>query len=161
MASTTAIIGYLSSDIIFFLVALIFFVGFIMFFGKKTAVSVILSFYPATILYNFFPFTQKLVIFSDPQFEILNKLIIFLILFVPICIIIDRYVADSEYSSSVGILRVAGFSLAFLILIVLFSYAVASYDTLHNFGPQIDALFAGTDRIFYWSLAPLIILGFL
>ncbi len=153
--------GFLSGDLIFLLVAIVLFISFSLFFGKKTTISLVLAYYPALVLYKIFPFIDRLTFFHGNQLEVLNKIAIFLILLAPLCIIISRYIVDSEYSKSSHLLRIAGLSLAGIILIVLFSYAVVNFDSLHDFGTQIDALFGSPDRIFYWSLAPLIILAFL
>lgn len=67
----------------------------------------------------------------------------------------------SDYSGGESVFRLSGLAIAFLILVVLFSYNVVNYDLYHNFSPQIDALFGIEERQFYWNLAPLALLAFL
>src|SRR3989344_2047587 len=152
----TKVTSALSGDLVF--LATLFVLIFIatMYFGKNRMVSLILSFYPAAFLYNIFPFTDRLIFMEGDIGLFLNKLIIFLVFYVSANVVISKYLTSySEYSTTT---RKIGFSLSILILILIFSYFVASFDALHNFSDTIDELFSGGDKIFWWSLAPLLIL---
>jgi hypothetical protein len=152
-------IGSLSGDIGILALLFIAFVGLSYYFGRGFIVSVVLAFYPATILYKMFPFVEKLTFLSG-NLVTLNKIGIFLLFLIPLTIIINRFIfTASDFSGGENILKLAGLSAAFLILIVLFSYNLVNYDGYHDFGTQIDNLFGSPTRQFYWFLAPLAILA--
>ena len=152
----------LSSDMV--VLAGIFFVFFFyaLYFGRNRIISLIFSFYPAVILYQICPYIDKLVILNGEKLILLNKLAIFLIFFLPLNIIINRYIfAESGYSGASHIFRTVGFALCALVLFMLFTYTVINLDTLHDFSPTIDTLFNGGSRLFIWYLAPIVLLTIL
>jgi len=152
----------LTSDIVALGVIFAVFLAYIMFFGRNMMISLILAFYPSTLLYKTFPFIDKLMIVQGERLLIINKGVIFLIFLVPLTIIISRYVlSESVYTGSSHIIRTLGFALAGLIMVLLFSYGIVNLDPLHNFSISVDALFVGADKIFYWNLAPLLLLAVL
>ena len=153
---TTKFTSVLSGDIVFIFV--VFIIAFIcaMYFGKNRIVSIILAFYPTTLLYNNFPFLNKFLLFNGDKGLVINKILLFLVLFLLVNIAINKYVALYDVSSST--FRNGGLALAILLLIILFSYSVVNFDLFHDFSNSIDTLFTGPDRVFWWSLAPLLIL---
>ncbi|MBA3733027.1 hypothetical protein H0W91_01490 [Patescibacteria group bacterium] len=160
MLSLSKVESLFSSDIIFLVSLFILFLAYAMYFGKGRIVSVMLAFYPAALLYNNFPFLNKLLFLHGASLVTLNKVLIFLIFLLPLNIIINKYIfVPLEFSGGTGMLRTAGFALASLVLFVLFTYTVVNLDTIHNFSPTIDALFKGSDRIFYANLIPLVLLA--
>ncbi|MFA5888817.1 MAG: hypothetical protein WCW47_00475 [Candidatus Paceibacterota bacterium] len=155
----TKITSALSGDLVFLVV--VFAVLFIcaMYFGKNQMVSIVLSFYPATLLYNSFPFINKFIVLTGEKLVILNKVGIFLIFFVIANFAIRKYI--SSYNESSSILKNGGLAFAVLVLLLLFSYSTVSLDIFHNFSGSIDVLFVSADRVFWWNLAPLAILIFI
>ncbi|OHB13335.1 MAG: hypothetical protein A2Y49_00545 [Candidatus Zambryskibacteria bacterium RIFCSPLOWO2_12_39_8] len=143
-------------------VLFIIFLAYTLFFGRKMMISLILAFYPATLLYKTFPFIQKLLVVSGDKFLIINKIVIFLVFLVPLFIIISRYISsESSYTGSSHIIRTVGLAIVGVILILLFSYSTVSLDPIYNFSSSIDILFSTTDRVFWWNLAPLLVLAVL
>ena len=166
MSSTTSIISkisdFLTGDIIFLLAVFAVLYVLTMYLGKGRLVSVILAFYPATLLYKSLPFLDKLLLATGDKPLLFNKLGIFLVFLVLIYLGINKFISHyAEYGPGEGALRTGGFVLAFLILLILFSYTTISLDPIHNFGSQIDVIFGGESRIFWWSLAPLVLLALL
>lgn len=154
--------GLFSSDIGFLIAVFIVIFAVAFFIGRSSLVSLILSFYPATLLYKTFPFTSKAIFLKGDLPETFNKIGLFLLFLVPITIIISRYIFSvSDYGRGNTNLRLFGLSLSFLILVVFFSYNVVNYDSLHNYSSQIDAIFSITESQFYWNLAPIALLAFL
>ena len=152
----------ISTDVI--VLAGIFFVFFFyaLYFGRNRVISLIFAFYRATFLYQIFPYIDKLIILQGDKFIVLNKLAIFLIFFLPLNIIINRYIfAESGHSGASHIFRITGFSLCCLVLFMLFSYNIINLNLFYNFSPTIGALFIGTTRLFLWNLAPLALLTIL
>src|SRR3989338_5836616 len=111
--------GLFSFDMAVLVVLFIFF-SYTLFFGRKMMISLILAFYPATLLYKTFPFIQKLLVVSGDKFLIINKIVIFLVFLVPLFIIISRYISsESSYTGSSHIIRTVGLAIVGVILILL------------------------------------------
>ncbi|MSU45036.1 MAG: hypothetical protein EXS47_00165 [Candidatus Zambryskibacteria bacterium] len=166
MSSTTSIVSkisqFLTGDIIFLLALFAVLFVLTMYLGKGRLVSVILAFYAATILYKSFPYMEKLLVATGEKPLLFNKLGVFLVFLVLIYLAINKFISHyAEYGPGEGALRTGGFVLAMLIVLIVFSYTTISLDPLHNFGSQIDAIFGTEARLFWWSLAPLVLLGFL
>jgi hypothetical protein len=161
MASTTlSKIGhFLSGDMLFFVVVYILLFVAIAYFRKGKMISAILAFYPASILYNSFPFLDKLLFLHQDGMAIFNKFAVFLLFFVPIFIVVNSY--ETNYSSISNIISTGGLALIGLALIVMFSYTVINYDYFHDFSPSVDALFTPLNRIFYWNAGIFALLAFL
>ena len=154
--------GLFSFDMAVLVVLFIIFLAYTLFFGRKMMISLILAFYPATLLYKTFPFIQKLLVVSGDKFLIINKIVICLVFLVPLFIIISRYISsESSYTGSSHIIRTVGLAIVGVILILLFSYSTVSLDPIYNFSSSIDILFSTTDRVFWWNLAPLLVLAVL
>jgi hypothetical protein len=148
----------LSGDVAFLGLILVIFFGYAMYFGRGRIISLILSFYPATILYKAFPFMDKLTMESS-QALVLGKLGLFILFLIPINIVIGKYIfSESFYSGGANIFRNFGLSAIIVILIILLSYSTISFNVIHDFSPAMDAIFAGTDRVFWWNLAPILLL---
>ena len=159
--SASKITSLLSSDAIF--LAVLFVILFITatVLGKSKLVSLVIAFYPAIFLYKNIPFFDKLLFLKGDSMLILNKVIIFLILLALLYIIVGRYIfSPTEYSGG-AMMGNMGVVFALLILFLVFAYTVVSFDSFHNFGPSIDALFATPAKVFGWLMAPLILLAFL
>ncbi len=155
-----SVFAWFSSDVILLISIFIVFLVFALYMGKGRIVSFILAFYPATFLYNTFPFVDKVVVLEGEKFILLNKLAIFLVIFIILNIVINRYVfTASEYTASDGLLRSGGLAFAALVLVVLFSYTTLNLDLMHDFSTSIDTVFTGPTKIFYWNLVPIILLG--
>lgn len=151
-------IWYFSGDVVILITIFAIFLVYALYFGKNRIISLLLAFYPAELLYKSFPFLDKLLFLKGDSLLLLNKVLIFLVFLVLLDIMIGRYVFhDSGYGSS-HYMRMAGYALAMVIVVLLFSYSIINLDTVHNFSPSIDALFTGADRIFWWHLAPLALL---
>ncbi len=169
MSATTSLMSKFSSafsmfsgDVSFILTALFVLWAFTLYFGRGKIISFILSFYPATFLYNNFPFTTKILSESTGNTLLLKQLGIFLIFFIPLNIIINRYIfSESEYRASSNLLRSGGLAVSALILVMIFSYITVDLSSFHDFSPKIDDIFTSGDRIFYWNLASILILAIL
>ena len=155
----TKITSALSGDIVFLLATFIVIFLCVMYLGKNKMVPLVLAFYPATFLYKSFPFVDKFIVLSGEKSIVLNKIGIFLVFFIFIYFVIKKYIAQYDELSSV--FRKGMLTLAILVIILLFSYITVNFDILHNFSDSIDTLFNGGDRVFWWSLAPLVLLAFI
>lgn len=149
----TSLKAFFSGDTLFLCIAFVVFFAYAMFMGRGKIISLILAFYPATLLYNLFPFTAKLVVLHGDKLIALNKVCIFLIFLVLLSIIISRYIfSASEYTGSAHLLRTAGLSICGVILLLVFSYSTVDLQIFHDFAPKIDALFTGISKLFYWNV---------
>lgn len=149
----------LSGDVLFFVALFVIVFVCAMYFGKNRMASLVLAFYPATLLYKSFPFLNKLIVLSGDTGILINKIIVFIVFFVLISIVIKKYLASYDESSNA--FSKIGLTLAILIIILVFSYNIVSFDAFHNFSAQIDILFKNNDLIFWWNLAPFVILAFI
>lgn len=162
VATTTGTVasgfGAMSFDII--VLAIAFFVIFLfgMYFGKAHLVSLIVSFYPAMLLYERLPFLEWFVFLKGENLITLNKLIVFVVLLVLIDIIILRFIFSESKGGPVHFIHIVAGSLAFLILLLILTYSVINLDMIHDFSPTIDNLFMNSPHTFWWNLAPLALL---
>jgi len=63
----------LSGDLVFLFVVFVVLFICALYFGKNRMASVILTFYPATLLYNNFPFINKFILLDGDRGVIINK----------------------------------------------------------------------------------------
>lgn len=161
-SSTLSQIGhFLKGDMLFFVVGFILFLIFALYAGKGRVISLILAYYPASILFSTLPFLNKLLVLQDKML-VLNKMAVFLIFLIPLSIIINSYVfSESMHTGAEHLFRTAGLALIMLALVVSFSYSVVNYDVFHNFTASTDALFNPISRIFYMNVGIFAILAFL
>ncbi len=159
LTQITGFFGMFSSDALYLISIFIILYACSMYFGRGRIVSMIVSFFPAMLLFNSFPFIDKLIFFEAGGLLALNKLAIFLIFFIPISIIVSRFIFSSSEYSDYPILKNGVLAFSALIVVLVFSYSVVSLDALHNFSPQIDALFSGEGKTFYWNLLSLALLA--
>lgn len=161
-SSTLSQIGhFLKGDMLFFVAGFILFLVFALYAGKGRVISLILAYYPASILFNSLPFLNKLLVLQDKML-VINKIAIFLIFLVPLSIIINSYIfSESMHSGAQHLIRTSVLALLMLFLVVIFSYSVVNYDTFHNFTTSTDILFTPISRIFYWNIGIFAILAFI
>ena len=161
-SSTISQIGhFLSGDLPFFVATFLLFAIFTLYFGRGRIVSLILAYYPATILFNSLPFINRLLILQDKML-IVNKIAIYFIFLIPLSIVLNNYVSsESTYSGASHLVRTGGFALIALILLIMFSYSTVNYDLFHSFGDSVDHLFTPLSRVFYWNLGIFTLLAFL
>lgn len=155
----TKITSSLSGDVLFLLVAFVVIFLAVAYFSKSRTISVILAFYPAIFLYNQIPFFNKLIVLSGDTGILLNKLGIFLVLFVLLSVVINKH--TSSYDDSSGFIGKIGLSLCILVLLMVFSYTTIDLSLFHDFSDSIDTLFMGLGRVFGWGLLPFVILMFI
>lgn len=155
----TKITNFLSGDLLFLLAVFIVTFLSVVYFNKSRILSLILAFYPTAFLYNQIPFFNKLIVLNTDIGKVLNKLGIFLILFIIISIVINKH--TSSYGDFSGFINKIGLTTCILILFMVFSYTIIDLSLFHNFSSSIDALFMGEGRAFGWSLLPFVILTFI
>lgn len=145
-----------TSDIIALLILFIVAFSYSLYFGKNRIISLILAFYPALYLFNSFPFRDKLIFLQGDTMILVNNIVLFLIFLIPLDIIIGRYVSSVGYGG-MKYLRIAGYSIGLVVLVLIFSYSVVSLDSFYNFGSGVDNIFSNDYR-FWLTLVPLAIL---
>jgi hypothetical protein len=146
------------SDIFILVILFVIFFFYALYFGKNTIIATILAFYPAQFFYQNFPFMNSLLVLKGDSLLLLNKVLIFLLFLIPLTILIGRYVFQDSGYGSAHYFRSAAYSLAMIILVLIFDYSVVSLGLIHNFSPTISTLFTGANYIFLWNLAPLVLL---
>lgn len=152
--------SFLSGDFVFLTVLFLAIFGYTMYFGRGKIVAFILSFYPATILYNNLPFLDSLIVLKGDVLITLNKIVLFAILFILLNIITNRYIVSiSNYGKQPSILSNLVLSIGGVVLVVLFSYTTVNLDVIYDPSTTIDALFSRDISVFVWSLVPLALLA--
>lgn len=152
--------SFLSGDILFIIITFVVIMGYTFYFGKSKIVSFILSFYPTVFIYNNTPFLDKLLFLDGELLITINKLSIFMIIFIILNIITNRYVGTNyTYYKPPSMLSNIVLALGGVILVLVLSYSTISLDPLYNLGGGIDPIFGAENTIFYWSLVPLLLLA--
>ncbi len=149
----------ITNDIIVIASLFIIFFIYALYGNKGRLISFILAFYPATIFYKTFPFSQQLTIVTDEKWLVFNKLAIFLLFFIPISIIIARFVFKESYEGKQYI-RAILYALSLVSVILLFHYTVIDFSIWYDFSPQIDTLFSSPLQVYIWQLLALLFLLF-
>lgn len=130
--------------------------------GKRPAISLILSFYPAALIFRYLPFFKEYTA-SNPA-DASGALIqagIFLLILVPIHFILNQCIsAESAYSHVRKIFESVILGGVTAGLAILTSYQIVNLKSLYNFAGGVDALFAST-YLFYWLLLPFAVLFFI
>ncbi len=153
---------FFAGDLAFFVFLFAIFFILTVYFGRGVIVSFILGFYITIVLYSTLPSIEKFIFLSGEKLVLLNTLLIFSVILLPLTIIINRYIySPSEYSSSIGMLKAVAYSIASSILVVAFSYMVIDYDLFHDFSAIIDSIFTYGWGGLIVLLVPLIILAIL
>lgn len=138
------------------------FTAYGLFFGKSRLVTAILSLYPAAFIFKLIPFFQEILkqTSATPQ-DVLIKLVIFVLIFIPIHLVMNHFIS-AEFSFSrirkfieAGILGVVATS-----TVIAFSYQVINISKLYNFSSGIDSLFI-SGNFFWWLVASFVALFFL
>ncbi len=161
MSGLSTLTGWLGSDIVFIASLFFIFLVFAMYFGRGRICSLILAYYPSVILFNSFPFTNKLTSLGSGEGMVaLNQAAVFLIFFIPLNFIIHRSLFCDTGSEGKSFGKSVGLAFGALVLFVVFAYNVVNLDAFHNFSGTLDKLFSVDDYLFWWELAPLAIMGF-
>lgn len=158
---TQSILSF-SSDavVILSLIGLASAYAFIM--GKRPAISLLLSFYPAALIFKYLPFFKAYTA-SNPAGSsgALIQAGIFILILVPIHFILNQCIsAESSFSRIRKLFESLILGGATTALAILISYQVVNIKSFYNFGGGIDALFSST-YIFYWLILPFVVLFFM
>lgn len=149
----------LTTDIFVLLTLFLIFFLYGWYFGKARIISFLLAFYPAVFFYKMFPFEKEFIVLHGDKLVVFNYVLIFLLFLIPLSIMIGRYIfSDSGFGGSTHYVRIGGFSLAAVILVLIFSYSIINLDIFYNFSPTIDAFFSPDIKLFWWNLAPIALL---
>jgi hypothetical protein len=150
--------GSLSMDITVLFVLFLFFLFYGLYLGKSRIVSLIVAFYPALLVYARFPFIKQLTFLTSQKGIVVNELFIFVAILILLDIIIGRYIFSETLGGSVHFLKIAGFSLGVVTLVLILSYTTIHLDVFYNFSNQIDLLFSTPNRILIGLAIPFILL---
>ncbi|MEI6843361.1 MAG: hypothetical protein WCK48_02555 [bacterium] len=150
--------GSFTTDLFVLGAIFLLFFFYALYFGKSKIISLLISFYPAYFFYENFPFFDKLLFLKGDSLLILNKAAIFLLFLIPINIMVGRYIFSEFSGGSKHYFRIAGYALAGVVLVLIFSYRIVSLDSIYKFSPVVANFFVGTDRQFWATLVPLALL---
>lgn len=128
--------------------------------GKSTLFSLIVSFYPAAMLYASFPYKEKMLLFKDTNEHIFySHAIIFAVFFALSFWVARRIVhSDGTRSGFVGFLDALFLSISVVILTVALCFHVLPYRDIYNLGSQFQNFFSGSLGYFVSMFAPMFVL---
>lgn len=138
----------------------IFVVGTLLtfFMGKSRGVTVVLSLFGAIALFQSFPFIKQMTVLSGPIPEALNIVGVFVAFALCVFFLLDQYIvgdfAEGNFFTSILI------GVVFTAIILALIYFVLPFSPLYDFGANVDKWFTGSFNLFWWLLAPLVILFF-
>lgn len=148
----------LTTDITVIAVLFLLFSAYAWYAGRSRIISLILAYYPAVFFYTSFPYMDKVLILQGDALLLANKIIIFVIFLIVFDIIISRYIFSESGYGGGHAFRTMGFSLAAVIVVLVFVHSIVDIGDIYTFSPVIENLFETADRIFLWNLAPLALL---
>jgi hypothetical protein len=150
---TKSILSFSSDAVVIFAVIAIF-TAYGIFFGKGKILSLLLAFYPATLVLRAIPqFNNPL---GSP--DTYTQLGLFLIVFIVLFYIFNHFIQGQfSFSHVRKTLEASVFGLTAASLTIYFTYHVVNLQKIYNFSPSIDNLFMGNTS-FWWLLAPFVII---
>jgi hypothetical protein len=129
--------------------------------GRSYLAAAIISLYIASFLYEYLPFTKTLVSTikgSSNLFWIHTAT--FLIFYIASYFIISK-VSMSDYGRSKSrLFKACLLTAAFVGLLISVFYHIIPLESVYNFSPAIDKIFASNIAYNFWLIAPLAVLFF-
>ncbi len=147
----------ISVDMLVVGVLVVLLLAFGIHYGRNAAITLIVALYIALALYANFPYTDRLVLLKNSAHGVLySHLVIFFLLMALGYAMLSRVLLPDFSARTPGrILDSIILALTTAGLLVAFSYHIFPLDSIYNFGPAIDRLFASTTLFFWWLIAPL------
>ncbi len=138
----------------------IFLVGtlFTFFMGKSRGVSIILALFGSIPLFQSFPFTQQLTVATGDFARSINVIGIFLVFTIGLYFLLNRYVVGDFIEGN--FFKSVIFGIAFTAIILALVHFILPFDPIYDFKQNVDQWFGGNFGMFWWILAPLMILLF-
>ena len=153
-------LGQFSGDVLLLISLTIIIFGAVFYFGKARAVTFVISFHLASILYLTFPFLDRLFFLDEPRMLALNKIGIFLVFFIILYFITSKFISTAlVYDAGTGIVKKLLITAGILVCVLIFVYQMADITDLYDFSPHIDQLFDSEAKLFYWKAATLLLLA--
>lgn len=132
--------------------------GYTFYFGRQKGAALIISFYPAVLLYSSFPYLKNFLFWRGNASQVAwSRLIVFALFIALVNVALARFIR-SGYSSSTSMFSAVAISGIATALLLVTLYAIVPFAAVHDFSPLIDKLFAFESALFWWfagSLAAL------
>ncbi len=128
--------------------------------GKSTLFSLIVSFYPAAVLYASFPYKANFILLKANNEQIFySHAIIFAVFFLLSFLVARRIVhSDGMRSGVVGFLDALFLSASVVVLTLVLCFHVLPYRDIYNLGAQFQNFFSSSLGYFVSSFAPMFVL---
>lgn len=135
-------------------------VGFGFQYGKRHIITLLLTAYLTTLLYIFFPYTEKILEFESDALPLTAIIIAtFTVLFLALYVLFIRMVHISfPLSSGKRWLEVLLIGFVGTTFIIALLYHIIPLEAVYDFSPPIDRFFESTTAFFWWLVAPLVVL---
>lgn len=151
----------MSTDILSIVVLFVVLFLIVLSRGGKFFITLILSFYPALMLYIYFPYTgQVIATGGDPLTEFIIRIAVFAI-FLVISFLAIKYFVRKHINATGGKKVVQGITLSLSALTLILSLVVVIIPLreIYSFSPLLTN-FVSEETVFFWLLAPVIIMLF-
>lgn len=135
-------------------------------FGKSRMVAFILALYISLLLFLNFQYFEYFDILTNfienetTQITVTNILVFLITLFIVYKIIGRAIATDSPQDLLHKWFEVLIMAVVGTTLIIAFIYHALPISSFHEFGPEIDRLFASPELFFWWLVIPLVALFF-
>ena len=127
--------------------------------GVTRIVSSILALYIAAFAYTNASFAKAFLIAGDSDAGLfVNRLVVFLLFYIPIQILLYRNVAADPSYGARGVLKKLCLGLVCLGLVLAFLYHVIPLEPVYDLPASVDRFFASDGAFTLWLIAPLAIL---
>ena len=143
---------------ILFLVVFILITTFVSFRSKSLTISMILSFYPAILIFQ--TLTTHSFSFIEGIDTFVGKIILFSVLMLVILIVLNGYTTDYARGGDVVFFEAMFLSLAAAILIFTILYHIIPITGEYEFSSILNILFDKSEYLYIQLIAPLVLLFF-
>jgi hypothetical protein len=128
--------------------------------GRGTLFSLIVSFYPASIMYAAFPYKEKFLFFNDSNQQIFySHALIFLIFFFLSFLVARRIVySTGTRSGIIGFFDALFLSVSVVLLTVALTFHILPYQDIYNLAAQFQNFFSSSLGYFVSILCPIVVL---
>lgn len=128
--------------------------------GKSTLFSLILSFYPAAIMYASFPYKAKFIFFNANNSQIFYSHALIFLVFFTLSFLVSRRIVFSTGTRAgiIGFIDALFLSIAVVVLTVALTFHVLPYKDIYNLSTQFQNFFSSSSGYFVSILGPVVVL---
>ncbi len=125
--------------------------------GKRTLFALIVSFYPASILYVAFPYKEKFLFSTANSLNLFySHALIYIVFFVLSYFVANRIIhADGTHSGVGGFIEALLLSASVVLLTTALAFHILPYRDIYNLGAELQGFLSGNLGYFVSVIAPM------